>query len=151
LSATPTIGFVTEQPPRPSRARFLGWGLALALVALPVAWLDVYLLSTEDASAEYVVGRYSLLLGAASAITLVVERLRHLTPWAALAGTVLAWLGVLLGKALDTGATAYPWVIAGAAAIAVAAAGMPGAHRPGAARAAALLAVTSAVGLLGLA
>ena len=142
---------MTEQPPRPSRARFLGWALALALLALPVVWLDVYLLSTEDASAEYVVGRYSLLLGAASAVALVIEGLRHLTPWAALAGTVLAWLGVLLGKVLDTGATAYPWIIAGAAVLAVAAAGMPGAHRPGAARAAVLLAVTTGVGLLGLA
>ncbi len=142
---------VTEQPPRPSRARYLGWALALALLALPIVWLDVYLLSTEDASAEYVVGRYSLLLGAASAVALVVEGLRHLTPWAALAGTVLAWLGVLLGKVLDTGATAYPWMIAGAAVLAVAAAGMPGAHRAGAARAAVLLAVTTGVGLLGLA
>jgi hypothetical protein len=114
---------VTEQPTSPSRARYLGWALALALFALPVVWLDVYLLSTEDASAEYVVGRYSLLLGAASVVALVVERLRHLTPWAALAGTVLA----------------------------LAAAGMPGAHRPGAARVAVLLVVTTGVGLLGLA
>ena len=142
---------MTEHPSSPSRARFLGWGLALALIALPVVWLDVYLLSAEDASAEYVVGRYSLLLGAASAVALVVEGLRHLTPWAALAGTVLAWLGVLLGKVLDTGATAYPGMIAGAAVLAVAAAGMPGAHRPGAARAAVLRAVTPGVGLLGLA
>ena len=102
---------MTEQPPRPSRARLLGWGLALALIALPVVWLDVYLLRTEDASAEYVVGRYSLLLGAASAVALVVERWRNLTPWAALAGAVLAWLGVVLGTVLDTGATAYPWII----------------------------------------
>ena len=94
---------MTEQPPRPSRARLLGWGLALALIALPVVWLDVYLLRTEDASAEYVVGRYSLLLGAASAVALVVERWRNLTPWAALAGAVLAWLGVVLGTVLDTG------------------------------------------------
>lgn len=142
---------VTEQPTSPARARFLGWALALALLALPVVWLDVYLLSAEDASAEYVVGRYSLLLGAASAVTLVVERLRRLTPWAALAGTVLAWLGVVLGKVLDSGATAYPWVIAGAAVLALAAAGMPGAHRPVAARAAVLLAVTTGLGLLGLA
>jgi len=142
---------VTEQPPRPSRARYLGWALALALLALPIVWLDVYLLSAEDSSAEYVVGRYSLLLGAASGVALVVEGLRHLTPWAALAGTVLAWLGVLLGKVLDTGATAYPWMIAGAAVLTVAAAGMPGAHRPAAARAAVLLAVTTGVGLLGLA
>ena len=142
---------MTEQPTSPSRHRFLGWGLALALIALPVVWLDVYLLSAEDASAEYVIGRYSLLLGAASAVALVVERLRHLTPWAALAGTALAWLGVVLGKVLDTGGTAYPWIIAGAAVLAVAAAGMPGAHRPGAARVAALLAVTTGVGLLGLA
>ena len=143
---------MTEQPTSPSRAaRFLGWGLALALIALPVVWLDVYLLSAEDASAEYVVGRYSLVLGAASAVALVVERLLHLTPWAALVGTVLAWLGVVLGKVLDTGATAFPWIIACTAVLAVAAAGMPGAHRPGAARAAVLLAVTTGVGLLGLA
>ena len=94
---------MTEQPPGPSRARFLGWGLALALIALPVVWLDVYLLRTDDTSAEYVVGRYSLLLGAASAVALVVERRRTLTPWAALAGAVLAWLGVVLGTVLDTG------------------------------------------------
>ena len=142
---------MTEQPQSPARARFLGWGLALALIALPVVWIDVYLLTIEDASAEYVVGRYSLLLGAVSAVALVVERLRHLTPWAALAGTTLAWLGVVLGMVLDTGATAFPWVIAGAAALAVAACGMPGAHRPGAARAAVLLAVTTVIGLLGLA
>jgi uncharacterized membrane protein HdeD (DUF308 family) len=142
---------MTGQPTSPSRARYLGWALALALLALPVVWLDVYLLSTEDASAEYVVGRYSLLLGAASVVALVVERLRHLTPWAALAGTVLAWLGVVLGKVLDTGATAYPWIIAGAAVLALAAAGMPGVHRSGAARVAVLLVVTTGVGLLGLA
>ena len=142
---------MTEQPPGPSRARFLGWGLALALIALPVVWLDVYLLRTDDTSAEYVVGRYSLLLGAASAVALVVERRRTLTPWAALAGAVLAWLGVVLGTVLDTGATAYPWIVAGAAVLAVAAAGMPGAHRPGAVRAAVLLTVTTGVGLLGLA
>ena len=142
---------VTEQPASPGRSPFLGWGVALALVALPVVWIDVYLLSTEDASAEYVVGRYSLLLGAASAVTLVVEKLRRQTPWAALSGTALAWVGVVLGKVLDIGATAYPWMIAGAAVLALAAAGMPGAHRPGAVRTAALLAVTTGVGLLGLA
>lgn len=128
-----------------------GWGLALALVALPIVWIDVYLLATEQASAEYVVGRYSLLLGAGSALALVVERLRRLTPWAALAGVVLAWLGVVLGKVLDTGASAYPWVIAGAAVLAAAAAVMPGTHRPAAARAAVLLAATTGIGLLGLA
>lgn len=142
---------VTEHPSSPASARLLWWAPALALLALPIMWLDVYLLSAEDASAEYVVGRYSLLLGAISAVALVVERVRHLTPWAALVGTALTWLGVVLGKVLDLGATAYPWVVAGAAVLAVAAAGMPGTHRPGAARAAALLAITTGVGLLGLA
>ncbi len=75
----------------------------LALVALPIVWLDVYFLATDDASAEYLVGRYSLLLGAAAAVMLVIERLRRLTPWAALSATVLAWVGVVLGKVLDTG------------------------------------------------
>ena len=140
-----------EHPSSHPRAGLVTWGVVLALVALPVVWLDVYLLATEDASAQYVVGRYSLLLGVASAVALVVERLRRETPWAALAGTVLAWLGVVLGKVLDTGATAYPWVIAAAAVVAAAAAGMPGAHRAAARRTAALLALTTGVGILGLA
>lgn len=140
-----------EHPSSHPWAGLVTWGLVLALIALPVVWLDVYLLATEDASAQYVVGRYSLLLGPASAVALVVERLRRETPWAALAGTVLAWLGVVLGKVLDTGASAYPWVIAGAAVVAAVTAGMPGAHRAAAVRTAVLLAVTTGVGLLGLA
>lgn len=140
-----------EHPSSHPRARPVTWGLVLALIALPVVWLDVYLLGTDDASAEYLVGRYALLLGAASAVTLVVERLRGLAPWAALSATALAWLGVVLGKVLDTGASAYPWVIAGAAVVAAVTAGMPGAHRSAALRTAVLLAVTTGVGLLGLA
>lgn len=140
-----------EHPSPQPRARLVTWGLVLALIALPLVWLDVYLLATDDASAEYIVGRYSLLLGAASAVALVVERLRRLAPWAALSATALAWLGVVLGKVLDTGASAYPWVIAGAAVVAAVTAGMPGAHRSAALRTAVLLAVTTGVGLLGLA
>ncbi len=140
-----------EHPSPHPRAGLVTWGVVLALVALPVVWLDVYLLATEDASAQYVVGRYSLLLGVAAAVALVVERLRRETPWAALAGTGLAWLGVVLGKVLDTGASAYPWVIAGAAVVAAVTVGMPGAHRAAAVRTAVLLAVTTGVGLLGLA
>ena len=133
-----------EHPSPHPRAGLVTWGLVLALVTLPVVWLDVYLLATDDASAEYLVGRYSLLLGAAAAVMLVIERLRRLTPWAALSATVL-------GKVLDTGASAYPWVIAGAAVVAAVTAGMPGAHRAAAVRTAVLLAVTTGIGLLGLA
>ena len=140
-----------EHPSSQPWARLVTWGLVLALVTLPVVWLDVYLLATDDASAEYLVGRYSLLLGAAAAVMLVIERLRRLTPWAALSATVLAWVGVVLGKVLDTGASAYPWVIAGAAVVAAVTAGMPGAHRAAAVRTAVLLAVTTGIGLLGLA
>ena len=65
-----------EHPSPHPRAGLVTWGLVLALVTLPVVWLDVYLLATDDASAEYLVGRYSLLLGAAAAVMLVIERLR---------------------------------------------------------------------------
>ena len=59
-----------EHPSPHPRAGLVTWGLVLALVTLPVVWLDVYLLATDDASAEYLVGRYSLLLGAAAAVAL---------------------------------------------------------------------------------
>ena len=140
-----------EHPSSHPRAGLVTWGLVLALIALPVVWLDVYLLATDDASAQYLVGRYSLLLGAAAAVMLVIERLRRLTAWAALSATALAWLGVVLGRVLDTGASAYPWVIAGAAVVAAVTAGMPGPHRAAAVRTAVLLAVTTGIGLLGLA
>ena len=140
-----------EHPSSHPWARLVTWGVVLALVALPVVWLDVYLLATDDASAEYLVGRYSLLLGVAAAVMLVIERLRRLTAWAALSATALAWLGVVLGRVLETGASAYPWVIAGAAVVAAVTAGMPGPHRGASVRTAVLLAVTTGIGLLGLA
>jgi hypothetical protein len=141
-----------EHPSSHPWARLVTWGLVLALIALPVVWLDVYLLATDDASAEYLVGRYSLLLGVAAAVMLVIERLRRLTAWAALSATARSpGSGSSSARVLDTGASAYPWVIAGAAVVAAVTAGMPGPHRAAAVRTAVLLAVTTGIGLLGLA
>ena len=39
-----------EHPSPHPRAGLVTWGLVLALVTLPVVWLDVYLLATDDAS-----------------------------------------------------------------------------------------------------
>lgn len=135
-----------------ARRTTLTWVVAVALLALPVVWLDVYLLAPREEGAEYVVGRYSLLLGAGSALALVVERVRGQEPWAAFVGALLAWVGVLLGRVLGAGEGLYPWLLVAAAGLAaVAAVGMPGAHRAAALRTAVVLAVVSGVGLLGLA
>ena len=127
------------------------WVVVIALMALPIVWLNVYLLSTHEDTAEYIIGRYSLLLGAAGAVALVVERIRRTSPLTAVVATVLAWLGVILGKVLGAGEGAYPWIIAAAAVLAALAAGMPGAYRKALTRTAVVLAVVTGIGLLGLA
>lgn len=142
---------LTPDSSRSTSTSVLTWVLVIALLALPVVWLSVYLFSPQEESAEYVIGRYSLLLGAGAAVVLVLERVRGQLLVAAAAATALAWVGVVLGKLLGSGEGAYPWIIAAAAVVAILAAGMPGAHRSAAVRTAVVLAVVSGVGLLGLA
>lgn len=141
----------TSDSRRGTASPAITWVVAIALLALPIVWLNVYLFSTHEDTAEYLIGRYSLLLGAAGAVALVVERVRRTSPLAAVVATVLAWLGVILGKVLGVGEGAYPWIIAAAAVLAALAAGMPGAHRKALTRTAVVLAVVTGIGLLGLA
>ncbi|KGN35468.1 hypothetical protein N803_06250 [Knoellia subterranea KCTC 19937] len=141
---------VTTERQTPAR-RVMTPILVVALLALPVVWLGTYLYRPEEGGVEYTIGRYSLLLGAAAAVALVVERVRGQAPWAAAAATTLAWVAVLLGKVVGAGDRAFPWVIAACAVVALAGAGMPGAHRRAAVRVGVVLAVVSGVGLLGLA
>ena len=129
----------------------LTWLAVVALAALPVVWLDVFLLSPQEETADYVIGRWSLLLAAAGFVALVVERVRGALPWAALACAALAWVGVVLGRALGAGESAYPWLVAVAAVVAAAAAGMPASHRRACLRVALVLGVVGLVGLVGLA
>lgn len=128
------------------------WVAVVALLALPPVWVDVYLFSPQEEDAAYVIGRYSLLVGAGAAVLLVLERIRGRAPWGALSCALVAYVGVFLGRVLGSGEALYPWVIAAAAVVAGGSAvGMPGPHRRAAGGAAVTLAIVWGVGLLGLA
>lgn len=85
----------------------------------------------------------------ASAVMLVVEQISKRTPWAALWGTLLAYVA-FVPRAMDAGSTAYIWMIVFAAVVAAASTFLPGAHRQAAARTSILCGVATGFVLLGV-